>query len=227
MNYITVSYLQPPYIIPPNPATMASQAVELSPQRAHALFDLLLHHQTYFNDCVRFNRPDGIDDYGPPFDDPVSGEPSNTPVLQTLLYRFILPLPGVNSFSPTFWSNVRTLVRNFATANLSDSYDHAGLGLRRTLATGASALLEYPGRGVFGKLPESKEEDDDDDDDNDNMKEYDHEDPEALKNAWKKFLQKIVYGDMIDQLFDQTAETDLLSDHEPLVQAAHEYILLQ
>ncbi|KAF2668589.1 hypothetical protein BT63DRAFT_425892 [Microthyrium microscopicum] len=191
----------------------------LTPQRAHALFDLLVHQKTYFADVVRFNRPDGIVGYGPPFDPATSTTaPSSAPVLQTLLSRFILPLPGVRAFTPTFWANVRKLLVECAGANLSDSYDHAGLGLRRTLAAGASALLEYPGRGVFGKIAnrEGKGE----------VKEYDLEDPEALKDAWEEFLAQAVHGDLVDRVFEKVAETDDLDQHGSLLRAAHEYILI-
>jgi hypothetical protein len=200
---------------------MGTTSVELSPQRAQALFDLLIHHQTYFADCIRFNRHDGIKNYGPPFDAASTSIPSTAPILQTLLYRFVLPLPGVRSFSPTFWDNVKQLMEKFAEANLSDSYDHAGLGLRRTLATGAAALLEYPAKGVYGQV-EKKEPHVDA-----LSKVYDIEDSDDLKEAFDVFLQQVVHGDTIDELFGKVAETPELSEHSSLVQAAHEYLLVQ
>jgi hypothetical protein len=200
---------------------MGTTSVELSPQRAQALFDLLIHHQTYFADCRRFNRPDGINGYGPPFDSYATSTPSTAPILQTLLYRFILPLPGVRSFSPTFWDNVKILMEKFAEANLSDSYDHAGLGLRRTLATGAAALLEYPAKGVFGHLEKSEP------DPEALKKMYDLEDPDDLKEAFGVFMQQVVHGNMIDKIFEKIAETSELSEHNSVTQAAHEYMLVQ
>jgi hypothetical protein len=109
-------------------------------------------------------------------------------------------------------------MKKFASANLSESYDHGGLGLRRSLATGASALLEYPARGVFGGLLKVESDGQE--------RTYDVGDPDDTKDAWNDFLQEIVYSDMIDKLFEKVAETDELADHEPMVQAAHEYILI-
>lgn len=112
-------------------------------------------------------------------------------------------------------------MERFAGANLSDSYDHAGIGLRRTLATGAAALLEYPAKGVFGHL-ERKEPDA-----SALSKHYDLEDPDDLKDAFEIFNQQVVHGTLIDELFDKVAATADLSEHSSMVQAAHEYMLVQ
>jgi len=196
---------------------MTDKTAELSPQQGQALFDLLSHHETYFSECVKFDKAEAIDGYGPPFD-PKDSAPSTSPVLQTLIYRFVVPLPGLRNVSQSFWENVRQLMKKFASANLSESYDHGGLGLRRSLATGASALLEYPGRGVFGGLPQV--------DSSGEERTYDVGDADDTKDAWNDFLQEVVYSDIIDRLFEKVAETDELTDHEPMVQAAHEYILI-
>jgi hypothetical protein len=196
---------------------MTKAPTGLSPQRAHALFDLLTHHETYF-ECTRFNSPDAIDDYGPPFDSKDSG-PSTSPILQTLNYRFVLTLPGFRNVSAKFWQNIQQLMKKLAAANLSESYDHGGLGLRRSLATGCAALLEYPARGCFGGLKKDLS--------NANRTDYDYNDPDDISEAWSDFLQQVVYADTIDRLFEAVAATDSLSEHEPMVQAAHEYILVK
>lgn len=196
---------------------MTIDPTELSPQRAQALFDLLSHHETYF-ECTRFNLPDGIDEYGPPFDPKESG-PSTSPILQTLIYRFVLTLPGLRDVSSKFWQNIQQLMKKLAAANLSESYDHGGLGLRRSLATGSAALLEYPARGCFGGLKEDLS--------NANRTDYDYNDPDDITQAWSDFLQEVVYSDMIDELFEVVAVTENLSEHKPMVQAAHEYILVK
>jgi hypothetical protein len=195
-------------------------AARLPPHRLRALYDLLIHHQLYYGEVVQFNDPSGIDGYGPPFDSSDSG-PSSSPILQTLLQRFVLSLPGLTKLSESFWEKVRELMKKFAEANLSDSYDHTGLGLRRTLATGGSAMLEYPARGVFARSQEHsslRERSEDD---------YDPKDVDDVKEAWEHFLQELVHGDLIDELFAKIAETDDLSKHSPMVQAAHEYILIK
>jgi PX-associated len=192
----------------------------LPPHRLRALYDLLIHHQLYYGEVIKFNEPDGIDGYGPPFDPTDSNEPSSSPILQTLLQRFILSLPSMTKLSDTFWVNVRELMKRFAAANMSDSYDHTGLGLRRTLATGCSAMLEYPARGSFAKSKLKDLIDKDYDD-------YDPSDADDVKEAWEHFLHDLVHGDLIDEMFEKIAETDDLSLHPPLVQAAHEYILVK
>src|ERR1700761_6793289 len=163
---------------------VASQPLAL--HRVRALFDLLIHHQLYYGEVIQFNNPDGIDGYGPPFDSKESEEPSSSPILQTLLQRFVLPLPGIIRLPDPFWENVRELLKRFAAANMSDSYDHTGLGLRRTLATGTSAMLEYPARGCFAR---SRMQDVERRDPND----YDPKDAEDVKEAWDHFLHEIVH----------------------------------
>jgi PX-associated len=195
-----------------------AKSSDLLPHQAEALFDLLVHRQLYVREVVRFNRPNGIDGYGPPFD-AEQDTPSTSPVLQSLLYRFVLPLPGLKSVSPTFWINIRQLVQNFSAANLSQSYEHTGIGLRRTLASGTSALLEYPARGMFGGLRKEKIKGDRDD--------YDPADPDDMKQAFGVLLQEIVYGDEIDALFDKIAETPDLGEHDFMIQSAHEYIVMK
>jgi hypothetical protein len=194
---------------------------QLPPHRLRALYDLLIHHQLYYGEVIKFNDPSGIDGYGPPFDSKETAEPSSSPILQTLLQRFVLSLPGIVQLPDTFWENVRELMKKFAEANLSDSYDHTGLGLRRTLATGGSAILEYPARGSFVRSKEQKKARERD------VNDYDPKDPDDIKEAWDHFLQEIVHGDLIDELFEKIAETDDLAQHSTMVQAAHEYILIK
>jgi hypothetical protein len=190
----------------------------LASYQAEALFDLLLHRQLYLSEVVRFNRPDGIDGYGPPFHVDQT-TPSTSPILQTLLYRFVLPLPGVNSVTPLFWKNICQLMKNFSGANLSQSYEHTGLGLRRMLASGCSALLEYPARGIFGGLRKAKSKRPRDD--------YDPQDPDDIKQAFEALLQEVVYGNAVDELFDKVAETSELEKHDLMIQSAHEYIVVK
>jgi hypothetical protein len=195
-----------------------SKSSDLLPHQTQALFDLLIHRQLYLREAVRFNRPNGVDGYGPPFDTHQT-TPSTSPILQSLLYRFILPLPGLKSVSPTFWSNVRQLLKNFSSANLSQSYEHTGIGLRRTLASGCSALLEYPAQGMYGGLRREKIMRDRDD--------YDPEDPDDIKQAFGVLLQEVVYGEEVDALFDKIAETPDLEKHDLMIQAAHEFIVMK
>jgi len=122
-----------------------------------------------------------------------------------------------------FWTvRVRALISALAAAELSESYDKGVLGIRKTLATAISALIEYPARGVFGglrrdakALQEAQKRD------------YDARKAEDVAAAFQDFIQQLVYNDQIwDELFQKTAETDDLSKQSSLVRGAHEYIVL-
>jgi hypothetical protein len=194
---------------------MASSS--LSPQQANALFDILTHHQSY-HEIQRYRYPDAIENYGPPFEI-TPAKTSDSPVLQTLLYRFVLTLPGLKDINQDFWhKRVEDLVRRFGEAELSESYDKGAVGSRRTLATAIATLMEYPARGVLGGIPkrEVKRKPDD----------YDLGDPEDVRQGWDDFLQEMVYGDLIPELETKIGETDKLEDQSMRVRAAHEYILV-
>jgi hypothetical protein len=196
---------------------MASAPKGLSPQRSQALFDLLVHHQLYFGEFLGLNTAASIDSFGPPFD-PDGDAPSSSPISQSLVSRFVLPLPGVKSIAPSFWDNVRRLTKQFSAANLSESYDHKGLGLRRLLAAGVAALLESPAKGSFAGLSGAAP---------DGECEYDVTDADDLKQAWRALLYGLVYESTTDDLFETITRTPDLNEHPASIQAAHEYILIK
>ncbi|KAE9990682.1 hypothetical protein EG327_001077 [Venturia inaequalis] len=190
----------------------------LSPQQTHALFDVLTHHESH-HEIQRFKYPNAIDNYGPPFEIP-DGPLSDSPILQTLLHRFVLQLPGLKDVKPEFWQKrVQSIIRQLGDAELSESYDKGTLGSRRTLATAISTLIEYPARGVLGGLPKKTKHKED-------SEEYDVSDPDDIFEAWDDFLQDLIYGDMMDELFKRVSETDKLEEQSNLVKCAHEYILV-
>ena len=189
----------------------------LSPQQAHALFDILTHYQTY-HEIQQYRYPDGIENYGPPFviDKDKS---SDSPILQTLLYRFVLTLPGLKDINQDFWQKrVEDLVRRFGDAELSESYDKGTIGSRKTLATAIATLIEFPARGVLGGIPKRELKR--------GANDYDLSDPEDVRQGWDDFLQDLVYGDLINELETKIGETDKLEQQTMRVQAAHEYILV-
>lgn len=191
----------------------------LSPQQTHALFDVLTHHESH-HEIQRFKYPNAIDNYGPPFEIP-DGPLSDSPILQTLLHRFVLQLPGLKDVKPEFWQKrVQSIIRQLGDAELSESYDKGTLGSRRTLATAISTLIEYPARGVLGGLPKKTKHKED-------SEEYDVSDPDDIFEAWDDFLQDLIYGDMMDELFKRVSETDKLEEQSNLVKCAHEYILVK
>lgn len=187
----------------------------LSPIQAHALFDILTHHQTYA-EIEALKIPGNVANFPVP---PARQIPKDTssPLLQTLLSKFMLDLPGLRDVSPNFWSNVRGLANALAETNLSESYDKGSIGIRKTLSTAIASMAEYVSRGCIGGYPKTAENAD---------RQYDVSKPEDVIAAWDDWLQQIIYGDMLDKMFTKAAETDQLSDHEPVVQAAHEYAIV-
>lgn len=101
---------------------------------------------------------------------------------------------------------------------MSESYDKGILGVRKTLATAISALIEYPARGVLGGFSKEPIH---------HSPQYHLDSAEDVQLAWKNSVQDMVYGDLIDKLFVKTAETADLTQHDSLVQGMHEFILVK
>lgn len=197
---------------------MADSAA-LTPDQSAALFDILTHRETY-REIEDFKQPGAIHHYGPPFQD--SKAKTTSPVLQTLLSKFVLPLPGLRDVSQDFWRvRIADLIDDLAKAELSESYDKGILGIRKTLATAISALIEYPARGCLGGFPDQKPEKRLED------KKYDLKNADDVLQAWQDCLQAMVYGDLIDELFAKAAETDDLTKHAELVQGMHEFVVVK
>lgn len=181
-----------------------------------ALLDILTHHETYA-EIEDFKLPGAIKHYGPPFQDDKSK--SSTPVLQTLVAKFVLKLPGLRDIKQDFWrKQVADLIEELSQAELSESYDKGILGVRKTLATAISALVEYPARGSLGGFPKR---------DFERSAEYDVANADDVMKAWQDSLQAIIYGDLIDELIKRASETDDLLQHDTLVQGMHEFVLVK
>lgn len=194
---------------------MASPST-LSPTESRVLFDILTHRETY-NEIEAFKTPGVISHYGPPFQS--STTKSTTPILQTLLAKFALPLPGLRNVKPDFWQEkVAQLIDELSQAELSESYDKGVLGIRKTLATAISALIEYPARGCLEGIEKDLPDKD---------RKYDVSNPDDVLRSWHDALQRMVYGDLVDELFAKAAETDDLSKHPSLVQAMHEFVVVK
>lgn len=185
---------------------------QISPSQAHALFDILTHHETYA-EIQALKDSKTVSDFQVPGEPKRPGS-SASPLLQILLHKFVYVLPGLGDVAPDFWTNVKDLVVTLAQGNLSESYDKGSIGIRKTLSTATASIVEYVSRGCLGGYPRRAEQ---------TERKYDTSNPDDVVAAWDEFLQQIIYGDMLDRLFAKAAETDKLSDHEPLVQAAHEY----
>ena len=195
---------------------MAETSSGLTPEQTDALIDILTHHETYA-EIEDFKIPGAIHNYGPPFQDDAAK--STSPVLQTLLSKFVLQLPGLRDVSPRFWKvQVEDLIQELSEAELSESYDKGILGIRKTLATAISALVEYPARGCLGGFPKREDY---------QRRHYDTTEPDDVLQSWQDCLQELIYGDLIDEIFEKTAQSDDLATHDSLVQAMHEFIVVK
>jgi len=196
---------------------------ELSPQQAYALFDILTHAEVY-QELQKFKYPDAIHNYGHPF--PIEdGKPSTSPILQSLLEKFVLPLPGIRNLNEKFWQQrCQVIMEKLGAADLSESYDKGVIGSRRALATAFSTVMEAPAKGCLGGLAEQPTKPADEEDEE---VQYDKSDPDDVARAWQDFCQEMVYGGMVDHIFDMAAMTSDLEDHTELVQAAHEFIVIK
>ena len=191
---------------------------KLNEPQLQALFDILTHN-TVYAEIQDFRQPQTLQRYGPPFD-AHPNEPSQTPSLQALVSKFIVPLPGLKNVTSEFWTGqVGGLIEGLEEAELSESYDKGTLGIRKTLATAISALIEYPVRGIYGGFEPPAA--------TDQEPQYDIGDPADLERGFRDMMTQAVYGSAIDDIFKKAAETDKLAEHTPLVKAAHEFILVK
>ncbi|EGR48793.1 uncharacterized protein TRIREDRAFT_78037 [Trichoderma reesei QM6a] len=205
----------------------AAAAPTLTRQQTHALFDILTHHETY-SEIEGFKAPDAVTGYGFPFARTTTTTTaedetcSTSPLLQLMLTRLVLPLPGVRDLPPEFW-NVRAqgLLARFAEAELSESFDKGALGTRKTLATGASSVLEMVGRGILGgkkkqtKKKKATEE-----------RDYDEAKAEDLLRAFGDLLEEWAYGDLMERVSQHVTETEDLESFSPAMKAALNYAII-
>ncbi|KAL9017486.1 MAG: hypothetical protein Q9185_005199 [Variospora sp. 1 TL-2023] len=188
----------------------------LTSEQSHALFDVLTSHEI-LTEIESLKHSETIATFGPPLQPTLSHEASS-PLLRILLQSFILDLPGLRNVAAHFWTDsIRTLATALDSRNLSESYDKGTVGIRRTLSTATASIVESVARGRLGGYPKQEPKKD---------ATYDKANPDDVVRAWDDFLHRIIYGDLLDSMFVKAAETDKLSDHEPVVQAAHEYAVI-
>ncbi|KAH6893453.1 hypothetical protein B0T10DRAFT_482314 [Thelonectria olida] len=152
--------------------------------------------------------------------------PSTSPLLQMLLSKFVIGLPGVKDLPRDFWSvRIQGLLVRFGEADLSESYDKGAMGTRKMLSTGSSGLIEMVGRGALGgvkrKSPQTTK-----DDHAKASYTYDLTKAEDLTRAWDDVVEDLVYGDLVDKMFDYFGETDDLEAYSPAIKAAAQYAII-
>lgn len=201
----------------------------LTPAQLYALFDILNHNETY-SEAEDFKHNHAIREYGYPFTSAESPQPndhptfpptSSSPLLQLLLTKCLITVPGVADLPTDFWPyNFQGILTRLADANLSESYDKGTLGTRKTLATGASVIHEALTRGLLAGVPKRDARID--------LKaaSYDTTRASELVRAWNECIQELVHGDLDDELFEHAAATADFESHSPAVTAAGEYAIL-
>lgn len=213
-------------------------AQPLSPAQTKALFDILTHFETY-DEIVSFKRPEAIATYGYPFAEvPVqsdkngsgaskgggggvrySQEPTTSPILQMMVSKFVMKLPGMDNLTEEFWTaRLQGIMTRFGEADLSESYDKAAMGTRKVMATASSAIIEMLGRGAIGGLEEKPTS---------KSGKYKLDSASDLEQAWNDVLQGLTYGDLVDQLFDQFKATPDFDSHSAMVAAAVKCIVFR
>ncbi|KAK4212462.1 PX-associated-domain-containing protein [Rhypophila decipiens] len=195
-----------------------------SPQ-LHDLFDILTHYETY-DEVQLFRDPDTIAGYGYPFalqynpDNTPSYAPKSTvPLLAGVLRSIVLPLPGVRDLPSDFWHvRFQGILSKLGEAELSESYDKGVLGVRKTLATAASAIHESVSRAVLGGVPKGPQRD--------LFGEYDKSKASDLSRAWDDVVHELTYGTLIDDLFEAATASSNLDDLPPAVLATVDYVII-
>lgn len=148
------------------------------------------------------------------------GRESTSPLLQFMLTRLVLPLPGVRDLPAGFWNvRVQGLLARFAEAELSESYDKGAMGTRKTLATGASSVLEMVARGILGGVVRTSEEE--------KRGEYDETKAEDLLRAFGDVLEDWAYGDLMGRVSEHVTETEDVESFSPAVKAAMNYAIIK
>ena len=189
---------------------------ELVPTQVHALFDILTHHECC-NEVQGLKKSKNFYEFGSPLQQN-RGDESSSPLIQSLLHRFVLLLPGLQDADPKLWNHdILNLAAALADCNLSESFDKGSIGSRRTFSTAVSALTEAVSRGTIGGLHGEDEP---------SLEDYDVSNPVDVERAWHVFLYQAIEGDMVDRLFKRIAETNDIAEHDALIRAAHEYLII-
>lgn len=230
---------------------MSPEPAPLTSSQLRALFDILTHHETYA-EVESFKDLGGIEGYGYPFTAPSGaatesagtgngagngeaegagsgegkndaavqpGPPSSAPLLQLLLIKLLLPMPGVSDLPADFWHvKFKGIMSSFAEAELSESYDKGALGTRKTLATASSAFHESITRGMLGGVYRGGR--------GPHEFQPDPSTARGLERAWDHTVREMVYGDLVDDLFDYATKSSEFESHSPALRDGIAYSII-
>ncbi|KAK8040176.1 hypothetical protein PG993_008587 [Apiospora rasikravindrae] len=195
---------------------------QLTGPQLQALFDILTHHETY-REIESFKAPTAIARYGYPFATSTEGGGPETaaPMLQLPFLRLMLSMPGVSNLPADFWNvKYRAVVQRFGEADLSESYDKASMGTRKTLSTASSAFFEAIGRGMLGGIPAP------DASSAPRRPDPDHPSAADLEAAFDFCIRDIVYGDLLERLFHYARQSQDFDRFSQEIGDSIEYIVI-
>ena len=194
----------------------------LTDAQLRAMLDILIHYETY-REIEKFKTAEAISQYGYPFTHGSKpGSRSSLPIVQLLVNRLYIPLPPMRLL-PEDWFTVKVagLVQRLGEINLSESYDKASLGTRKTLATATAAVAEAAARGMLGGFatePSSASR----------WEDYDEDRTLAtdLVTSWNLCIRSAVYGDLVDRLFFYARQSQDFDRFSREVGDSIEYIIM-
>jgi hypothetical protein len=192
----------------------------LSPAQAHALFNFLTHTQT-LAEMQALKVPGRVSNSGPPFDPklgPKVGPVPPLPILNYLLRRLALTLPGFQDVPPNVWSqDAQSILEGLAAQDLSDSFDKGSISKRKILGFAVSVIAEYAIRGALGGVPGRDRHT------RTSKTEWDQHNPQDVLLAWDELIYGFAYGTQMEELVEWAVKTDDLTELPPSLQAAHQF----
>lgn len=193
-------------------------ASSLTPVQLEALFDILTHTEA-FNEIRDMRYEQNIGNFGPPFTPLQNGAQPAFPLLQLIVSKFI----ESGLYTEQGWADMCTMLQRLCAANLSDSYDKGFLGLRKNAAAGLSAGVETIARAVLAGIPRDPAV---------NLetlstKQYDRSSSQQLEQAFLDAAQGILYGDLLDRLFQAAKASPNVDDLPPVAKAALDFLLVK
>ncbi|KAM3557989.1 hypothetical protein ARSEF4850_004816 [Beauveria asiatica] len=152
---------------------------------------------------------------------------SALPIMQLLTSTFLMRLPAIKTLPRDFWAvRVQGLLSRFAEVDLSESYDKGTMGARKTLSSGSGSVIEMISRGFLGGVGRRGGQSSQPTTEELTKKRYSLQDGQELIRAWEDVLEGLVYGDLVDNMFDYLAKTDKLEEHSVAVDASSSYIVI-
>ncbi|KAG9101637.1 hypothetical protein FRC06_002760 [Ceratobasidium sp. 370] len=192
----------------------------LSPAQAHALFNFLTHTQT-LAELQSLKVPGRVSNSGPPFDPRLGPKVSDVPplpILNYLLRRLALTLPGFQDVPLTVWSqDAQAILEGLAAQDLSDSFDKGAISKRKILGFAVVVVAEYAIRGALGGVPGRDRHQ------RTAKTDWDPNNPEDVLLAWDELIYGFAYGTQMEELVEWVVKTDDLTELPSSLQAAHRF----